>query len=116
MRIAILDDYQNLALRLADWSALEARGAQIIVFDRHLGEAEAAEALAPFDAVCHLRERMAMPGTLIDQLPRLRCIAITGSEHRTLDLEAARRRRARRSRVQGTEVSSGSCRQHGGDT
>jgi len=92
MRIAILDDYQNLALRLADWSVLEARGAQITVFDRHLDEAEAAEALAPFDAVCHLRERMAMPGTLIDQLPRLRCIAITGSEHRTLDLEAARRR------------------------
>lgn len=92
MRIAVLDDYQRLALRLADWSALERRGAQVTVFDRHLPLDEAAHALADFDAVCHLRERMAMPRELIERLPRLRCIAITGREHRTLDLAAAHER------------------------
>ena len=89
MRIAVLDDYQRLALRLADWSALERRGAQVTVFDFHLHGEEAAQALADFDVVCHLRERMAMPRELIERLPRLKCIAITGREHRTLDLAAA---------------------------
>jgi D-3-phosphoglycerate dehydrogenase len=92
MRIAILDDYLGQSTRLADWSGLEARGAQVTVFDRHLSLDEAAKALAPFEVVCHLRERMDMPASLIAQLPQLRCIAITGTEHRTLDLAAAHQR------------------------
>lgn len=91
MRIAILDDYQQLALQLADWSAVQAK-ADVIVFDRHLSEEEAVTALAGFDAVCHLRERMAMPRSLIERLPQLKCIFITGQEHRTLDLAACRER------------------------
>jgi phosphoglycerate dehydrogenase-like enzyme len=91
MRIAVLDDYQGLARTLADWSAVDAR-AQVTVFDRHLGAETAARALAPFDAVCHLRERMAMPRSLIEQLPQLRFIVITGPQHRTLDLAAATER------------------------
>ncbi|HYF18418.1 MAG TPA: D-2-hydroxyacid dehydrogenase family protein [Ramlibacter sp.] len=91
MRIAILDDYQHLSTRLADWSAVQAR-AEVVIFDRHLSEQEAVSALADFDAVCHLRERMAMPRSLIDRLPRLKCIFITGHEHRTLDLAACRER------------------------
>ena len=48
--------------------------------------------LAPFDILCHMRERMAMPGALIDSLPNLKFIAITGLSHRTLDMAAATRR------------------------
>jgi phosphoglycerate dehydrogenase-like enzyme len=91
MRIAVLDDYQQLALRVADWSEVE-RKATVTVFDRHLPQPEAASALADFDALCHLRERMAMPRSLIERLPRLKFIVVTGQEHRTLDLTAAAER------------------------
>ena len=92
MRLAILDDYAHLALRLADWSRLEGR-CTIEVFDRPLGSGEdAVRALAPFDIVCHMRERMAMPGALVERLPNLKFIAITGRDHRTLDMAAATRR------------------------
>ncbi len=91
MRIAVLDDYQGLSQRLADWSEV-LRHADVTVFNRNLGTEEAAEVLADFDAVCHLRERMAMPRSLIERLPKLKMIAITGHQHRTLDLAAAAER------------------------
>ena len=91
MKIAILDDYQNLALRHADWSGLE-RDHEITVFERHLEPAEAAEALRPFDVICHIRERMAFPASLIEALPNLKLIVVTGRQHRTLDQAAATRR------------------------
>src|SRR5450432_2409076 len=91
MRVAILDDYQELALRLADWSGVRAR-CDIEVFDRHLSEDEAVDVLKDFDVICLLRERMAMPRSLIERLPRLKLLAITGHKHRTLDLAAARER------------------------
>ncbi|MFD1840568.1 D-2-hydroxyacid dehydrogenase family protein [Paracidovorax cattleyae] len=87
-RVAILDDYQGIALRMADWSALQQR-CELVSFDRHLEEDEAVAALQDFDAVCLLRERMAFPASLIERLPRLRFIAVTGIRNRTLDLEAA---------------------------
>jgi phosphoglycerate dehydrogenase-like enzyme len=91
MRVAILDDYQELATRLADWSGVQAR-CDIVVFNRHLSEGEAADVLKDFDVICLLRERMAMPRALIERLPRLKLLAITGHKHRTLDLAAARER------------------------
>lgn len=57
-KVAILDDYAGMALALADWSPVQIRS-EITVFDRHLTEAEAADALRPFDVLCTLRERMA---------------------------------------------------------
>jgi D-3-phosphoglycerate dehydrogenase len=90
-RIAILDDWQQVALAAADWSPVQAQ-AQVVVFDRHLGEEEAAGCLRDFDALCLMRERMAMPRRLIERLPRLKLICITGAKHRTLDEDAARER------------------------
>lgn len=87
-RVAILDDYAGLALRLADWSAVE-NLAELTVFDRHLSEAEAADALRPFDVVCTLRERMAFPRTLIERLPNLKLITIVGKSLPNLDMAAA---------------------------
>ena len=52
-KVAILDDYASVALDLADWSPVQNR-ADITVFDRHLSEDEAAEALQSFDVVCTL--------------------------------------------------------------
>jgi hypothetical protein len=62
-KIAILDDYASVALDLADWSPVRIK-ADVTVFDRHLSEDEAAEALQSFDVICTLRERTAFPRTL----------------------------------------------------
>ena len=88
LRIAILDDYAGVALESADWSAAQ-RGAQITVFDHHLSEAEAAMVLPPFDVLCTMRERMALPRRLIERLPRLKLITIVGAGLANLDMAAA---------------------------
>jgi len=89
MKIAILDDYQHVALKMADWSAIAQR-CEIDVIDRPLAVPdEAARVLAPYDVICMLRERTAAPRALIERLPNLKLLAITGLQHRTLDLTAA---------------------------
>jgi phosphoglycerate dehydrogenase-like enzyme len=89
MKIAILDDYQNVALKMADWSGI-ARDHQIDVIDKPLAVPEQAmRVLAPYDVICMLRERTAAPRELLANLPNLKLLAITGREHRTLDLKAA---------------------------
>jgi phosphoglycerate dehydrogenase-like enzyme len=91
-KIAIIDDYQELALALADWSRVEAR-ADITVFTRPWrDEDEIAQMLAPFDIVVLLRERTAFPARLIVRLPSLKMIAMTGSRTSTLDLAACNER------------------------
>ena len=91
MKIAILDDYQNVALKMADWSSIQAK-AQVDVFDRPLSLEEAKKVLQPYDVLCHLRERMPMPMELFEALPNLKMCAIVGVEHRTLDKKAASER------------------------
>ncbi|OBK17086.1 D-2-hydroxyacid dehydrogenase family protein [Mycobacterium asiaticum] len=90
-RVAILDDYAGVALRYADWYSVQKR-AGITVFGRHLAEAEAAEVLQPFDVICTLRERMALPRTLIERLPNLKLITIVGRSLPNLDMAAATER------------------------
>lgn len=90
-RVAILDDYAGVALRLADWSTVQNRS-RVSVFDRHLSEDDAAEALRPFDVICTMRERMALPRTLIERLPNLKLITIVGSSLPSLDMAAATER------------------------
>ncbi len=88
-KVALLDDYLRLALESADWSVLHGR-CEIDVIDRPLlVPDEAAQVLAPYHALCHLRERTAMPRSLIERLPRLEFMTVTGQQHRTLDLQAA---------------------------
>src|SRR6201986_3777749 len=87
-RVAILDDYAGAALQLADWSPVQSRS-DITVFDRHLSEADAVGALQPFDVLCTVRERMALPCTLIERLPNLKLITIVGKSLPNLDMVAA---------------------------
>lgn len=92
INIAVLDDYQGAALRIADWSPVTAR-AGVVVFRDHLADADAIAArLEPFDVVCVMRERTPFTRALIERLPRLRLIASTGSANASIDLEAARER------------------------
>ncbi len=88
LRIAILDDYQSVALQMADWSLLGS-DVEIVSFDRHLSEGEARETLQSFDVLCIMRERMALPRGLIEALPGLKLIAVTGSHTQVIDTKAA---------------------------
>jgi phosphoglycerate dehydrogenase-like enzyme len=89
VKIAVLDDYQHVALSLADWSALDAR-ATVTAFDDHLADPDAiVERLRPFDIVCVMRERTPMTRSIIERLPKLRLIASTAIRNASIDLEAA---------------------------
>ena len=87
-RVAILDDYAGLALELADWSSVQSRS-DVTIFNRHLSEADAVDALRPFEVICTVRERMALPRTLIERLPNLKLITIVGKSLPNLDMAAA---------------------------
>jgi len=88
-RIAILDDYQNVARASADWDSLPA---EIVVFQEHLpGEEAVAEAIAGFDVVVAMRERTAFPASLIERLPGLKLLVTTGMRNLAIDMETAAR-------------------------
>jgi phosphoglycerate dehydrogenase-like enzyme len=92
VRIAVLDDYQKVALSLADWSVLDAQ-ATVSVFDDHLADPDAVvERLRPFDIVCVMRERTPMTRAIIERLPKLRLIASTAMRNASIDLKAAEER------------------------
>lgn len=78
MKVAIRDDYQNVALELADWSSVASR-AEITVFNDHAADPDAVvERLLPFDVIYVMRERTPLRREIIERLPRLRLIASTG--------------------------------------
>lgn len=90
MRIAILDDYQNAALGLADWDSL---GAEITVFDDTIIDRDALVArLTPFEVLCAMRERTPLDAGLIAALPELKLIVTTGMRNASIDIAAARAR------------------------
>jgi phosphoglycerate dehydrogenase-like enzyme len=92
INIAILDDYQNIALEMADWSSLDAR-ATLTVFNDHLaGPDQLVERLLPFDIVLVMRERTPLPRTIIERLPRLKLIASTAVRNASIDTAAAAER------------------------
>jgi phosphoglycerate dehydrogenase-like enzyme len=87
-RIAILDDSQHVAAASADWSRLAARAEIIIRHEPFTSEDDAAAQLAEIDIIVPMRERTAFPASLINRLPRLKMIALTGGRAPTLDLKA----------------------------
>jgi phosphoglycerate dehydrogenase-like enzyme len=90
-KIAVLDDWQDVARASADWSALAAR-AEVTFFSYPFAtEDEAATALADFDILLTMRERTAFPESLVRRLPKLRMLSITGASVATLDVEACSR-------------------------
>jgi phosphoglycerate dehydrogenase-like enzyme len=88
-KIAVLDDYQNVALASADWSVLSGR-ADITVFQDHLDDTDAViERLLPFDVICVMRERTPLPRNVVERLPNLKFIASTGAANASIDVVAA---------------------------
>src|SRR5260370_1281111 len=89
MRVAILDDYQQVALASADGSRVRERAA-IHVFTTHIGRTEArVNALEPFDVIVAMRERTPFDAERLGQLPRLRLLVTTGMSNASIDLDAA---------------------------
>jgi phosphoglycerate dehydrogenase-like enzyme len=91
VRIAILDDYQSVALRMADWSMLP-EGVEIESFMAGIDEEEAlVERLRTFQVLVSMRERTRLPVSALERLPELRLIAATGARQVNIDVEAATR-------------------------
>lgn len=88
--IAILDDYQNVALRMADWSGLQ-KDNRIVVFTERLPDVDAAaRALAEFEVIGIMRERTPFSHALFEKLPKLRLLVTTGKRNASIDMEAAK--------------------------
>src|SRR5947209_12728129 len=91
IRIALLDDYQRIALSMADWQRLP--GCEVVAFDRPLGDEDArVAALRDFDVIMALRERTLLPGRVLDRLPRLKLIVTAGMRNAAIDFAAAKAR------------------------
>lgn len=88
MRIAILDDYQNIALAMADWSAVLER-AEVSVFNDHLSDADSlVDRLLPFEVVCVMRERTPLNKEILARLVNLKLVVSTGKRNASLDIAA----------------------------
>ena len=89
MRVAILDDYQQVSLASTDWSAVRPL-AEIDVFAKHIASTEAlVSALEPYDVIVAMRERTFFDASRLSQLPRLRLLVTTGMANTSIDLAAA---------------------------
>ena len=91
-RVALLDDYQHVALRMADWKTLPA-DTEVVVFEDHLSDIGAlAKRLADFDVIMAMRERTPFPRALLEQLPRLKLLITAGMRNASIDVAAATER------------------------
>ncbi|MGE0687153.1 MAG: D-2-hydroxyacid dehydrogenase family protein [Dehalococcoidia bacterium] len=89
MKVAILDDYQNVARTSADWGRLP-EGTELSVLADHLkDEAAVAERLAGFEVVVAMRERTPFPRSLLTRLPNLKLLVTTGLRNASIDVAAA---------------------------
>ena len=89
-RCAIIDDYQECALDMADWASL-GDDVEITAFKKHLAdEDEVASRLAEFEIVCMMRERTPFPGSLIAKLPKLELLLTSGMRNFSIDTAAAK--------------------------
>lgn len=89
-RCAVLDDFQNVASACADWSTLSDR-VEVVSFAEHFAtEDELAAALADFDFVVTLRERVPFPDSLLNRLPRLKLLIASGMRNSVIDYAAAK--------------------------
>jgi D-3-phosphoglycerate dehydrogenase len=92
VRCAILDDYQNVALKLADWSKI-APDVEVKVFNEHLGAADKViKALQGFAIVVMMRERTPFPRQVIEALPELKLLITTGARNASIDMAACAER------------------------
>jgi phosphoglycerate dehydrogenase-like enzyme len=88
-RVAVLDDYQKVALEMADWKSLEPEGEVQAFADNLVDLPRLAERLHTFDAAVLMRERTPFPRALLERLPNLRLIVTAGMRNASIDVAAA---------------------------
>ncbi len=90
LRCAILDDYLNLTVKIADWSKIADR-VDVTVFNQPFASPEAAaSALKDFEIICAMRERTPFPRALLAALPKLKLLITSGMRNASIDSEAAK--------------------------
>ena len=87
-KVAVLDDWQNIAKSSADWSELEAKAEVVFFHEAFASEDDAARHLADFDVIMAMRERTAFPATLVKRLPKLKLFSLTGKRAGSTDMQA----------------------------
>ena len=103
LKVAILDDYQNISQQFLDLEKLSGKYEIKIFSEPFTDEADAIEQLSDFEALLIMRERTPMTKNLIDNLNKLKFIITTGMRNRSIDLEATKKRKIL---VSGTEINS----------
>lgn len=88
-KIAVLDDYQGVAQRFADWAPLAQDGQVTFFHDCITDEDSLVERLHPFSVLCVMRERTRLTRALLQRLPNLKLIASTGNWNAAIDMKAA---------------------------
>lgn len=92
MKIAILDDYQQIATKSADWKSLP-QGTDVRSFAENIADPdELVRQLKPYDVIVAMRERTRFPAQVIDALPNLKLMVSTGGRNPSIDAEACKRR------------------------
>ena len=102
LKVAILDDYQNVSQEFVDLEKLSGKYEFKIFSEPFADEADALDQLSEFEALLIMRERTPMTKNLIDNLTKLKFIITSGSRNKAIDLEAARKRKII---VCGTEIN-----------
>ena len=93
LKVAILDDYQNVSQQFVDLEKLSGKYEFKIFSEPFIDEADALDQLADFEALLIMRERTPMTKNLIDNLSKLKFIITSGLRNRSIDLEAAKKRK-----------------------
>jgi phosphoglycerate dehydrogenase-like enzyme len=91
LRIAILDDYQDVARSKGDWQSIP--DAQVQSFQDHVSDEDAlAKRLGPFEVIVAMRERTPFPRSLVERLPNLKLLITTGARNASFDMQALKER------------------------
>jgi len=93
LKVAILDDYQNVSQQFVDLEKLSGKYEFKIFSEPFIDEADALEKLADFEALLIMRERTPMTKNLINNLSKLKFIITSGLRNKSIDLEAAKKRK-----------------------
>ena len=102
LKVAILDDYQNVSQQFVDLEKLSGKYEFKIFSEPFIDEADVLEQLADFEALLVMRERTPMTKNIIDNLTKLKFIITSGSRNKSIDLEATKKRKII---VCGTEIN-----------
>ena len=102
LKVAILDDYQNVSQQFVDLKKLSGKYEIKIFSEPFVDEADAIEKLAEFEALLIMRERTQISKSFINSLPKLRYIMTSGMRNNAIDLDTAKKKKII---VCGTEIN-----------